>query len=401
MDFKDKLNLYRKNEPEKEPLPTSADITQSSDILGGELKTVDGISYRKYITQLPLSSNYGFINFQELFGDINLVYKHSGIKEHYPIQSLLFLDLETTSLSLGTGNYPFLIGFGRIEGNSFVTYQYFMQELASESFIQKEIVPFFQEAKALVTYNGKTFDVPLIKNRFRLTRIPGFPMTIPVVDLIYHSRRLYKHNFLNCRLMTLEKELVGFDRGPDIEGWAIPQAYFDFQREGTTDLIPQIISHNVYDIETMLALILILEGTYELLENREFHLLKKESIISIAGYIFHADKKLFADIVTYLGNDIMQHEKIYRKHITMLKQQERFNEAIPLLESVTNLYTLEELAKYYEHREKNYNKALTYTREALNIIELNNKLHSDSRHENFLKRENRLLLKLSQNNLTV
>jgi hypothetical protein len=184
-----------------------------------------------------------------------------------PVRDWLFLDLETTGLTGGTGTYAFLVGLGRLTEDGFHVRQFFLRDLAAEAEMLAAIVPSLKESQALVTYNGKQFDAPLLETRFRLARmLPRFA-TDPAAgaaglsgvaggvhfDVLYPARRLWRYRWDSLRLIDLEGNLVGFRRREDIPGERIPQTYFAFLRHGDERRLPQVFRHNADDLLTLAA----------------------------------------------------------------------------------------------------------------------------------------------------
>src|SRR5438309_4805441 len=144
-------------------------------------------------------------------------------------ERLLFLDTETTGLAGGTGTYAFLVGAGWIEDDRFVVVQHFMRDLDEEAALLAALAPLLERASALVTFNGSGFDVPLLETRFILGR-RRWPAALLHLDLMHPARRVWAARFVDCRLSTLEREVLGHRRENDVPGSVIPSLYFDFLR---------------------------------------------------------------------------------------------------------------------------------------------------------------------------
>ena len=169
-----------------------------------------------------------------------------------PLRDWLFLDLETTGLAGGTGTYAFLVGLGRLTDEGFHLRQFFLRDLAAEKDMLAALLPFLSGAQALVTYNGKQFDAPLLETRFRLMRLRA-PAERLHLDLLYPARRLWRHRWDSLRLVDLERNLLGFHRPEDIPGERIPQTYFDFLHRGEERRLPLVFRHNADDLLTLAA----------------------------------------------------------------------------------------------------------------------------------------------------
>lgn len=187
----------------------------------------------------------------------------SGHADAVHPEELLFLDTETTGLSRGAGTFPFLVGLGHLHNSKFVVRQLLLTSAAGEAAFLEEIQRSVRERPFLVTYNGKSFDVPLIRNRLILVR-DRLQAPVQHFDLFHILRRLYPHKRLTgYKQKDLEQELLGSERGNDIEGSAIPQIYFDYVKYGTDTGMASIIEHNWLDLVGMIFLFLEAVQIYE------------------------------------------------------------------------------------------------------------------------------------------
>ena len=173
------------------------------------------------------------------------------------------VDLETTGLSGGAGTVPFLIGMGWFEAGAFHTCQFFLASLAAERRTLAAVSPYLGSASALVTFNGRSFDGPVIDTRFALHRMSS-PLTgRPHIDLLHPARRLWP--MPETRLVSLERSVLGVRRVGDVPGAEIPGRYAAFLRGGDVTLLEPILEHNRLDLVslgvlTALACRLIADG---------------------------------------------------------------------------------------------------------------------------------------------
>lgn len=173
--------------------------------------------------------------------------------------ALLFLDLETTGLAGGAGTYAFLVGCGWFEGEAFRVRQFFMSAFTAEAAMLAAVEALAARFASLVTYNGRSFDVPLLENRFALHRMPGAVTALPHVDLLHPARRVWADlsgagEGGGCRLMTLEREHCGYVREGDVPGFEIPARYFDFVRSGDAGPLEPVLEHNRLDLLALAAM---------------------------------------------------------------------------------------------------------------------------------------------------
>ncbi len=179
------------------------------------------------------------------------------VREAFP-QGVLLLDLETCGLGSAM---IFLVGVIRQCGDELVVEQLLARSYNEERPILETLWGIASEAKSLVTFNGKSFDWPLVQDRTTYHRMgrSAHP-SMSHCDLLHHARRRWRHVLPNCKLQTLERAFCGRGRVDDIPGQRIPQAYHDFVRTGQTHELESILHHNALDLVTLLELTLLLIG---------------------------------------------------------------------------------------------------------------------------------------------
>jgi uncharacterized protein YprB with RNaseH-like and TPR domain len=179
-----------------------------------------------------------------------------------------FIDLETTGLAGGAGTYAFLVGVAWFDGDTFRTRQYFLSSYTAERTLLDGFVADVAGAGAVVTYNGKSFDLPLIETRCALHRMKAPLADRPHIDMLHPARRLWRADDElgepgSCRLATLEETLCGHRRVGDVPGCEIPSRYFHFVRTGDARPLDAVFEHNRLDL---LALALVTARAARLLE---------------------------------------------------------------------------------------------------------------------------------------
>jgi uncharacterized protein YprB with RNaseH-like and TPR domain len=171
----------------------------------------------------------------------------------------LFLDTETTGLAGGTGTYPFLVGIAWWDAGGLQVEQFFMRDFSEEHSLLHELSARLAQRPVLVTFNGKSFDWPLLENRFTMTRSISTPRLAAHLDLLHPARALWKLRLGSVRLVELERRVLdgprlGWHREDDIASALIPQYYFDYLRGGPSDPIVGIVRHNQMDLRGLAAL---------------------------------------------------------------------------------------------------------------------------------------------------
>jgi len=172
-------------------------------------------------------------------------------------QRMLFLDTETTGLAGGTGTVPFLVGLAWFEGRSLRVHQLFLPRMGEEAPLLRVLAERMAESSCLVTFNGKSFDWPLLRTRFVLNRVPT-PPELPHLDLLHCSRRVFKYRGNGARLVHLEEQVLGHQRVGDVDGSLIPDLYFRFLRGGDGSALTPVLEHNANDLLLLAALLGVL-----------------------------------------------------------------------------------------------------------------------------------------------
>jgi len=298
-----------------------------------------------------------------------------------PQQAFGFLDIETTGLSGGTGTYAFLIGIGRFEGDEFHLAQFFMRDPIEEPAQLFALEEFLAPCQALVTFNGKAFDAPLLNTRFTAhgwrTPLSG----LAHLDLLHLARRLWRDRLPSRTLGNLEVQILGANRiEEDVPGWMIPSLYMDYLRDGDARPLKNVFYHNAMDVVSLAALF---NHMAELLAN-PFDRAAEHGVdlISMA--------RLFEDLqdldsATRLYVHALNHpdaveqrlpEQILLDAIQRLamihKRQENLPAAVALWEQAARHQFLDahiELAKFYEHRLSNYQEAIQWTQSAMAVVQ--------------------------------
>ncbi len=169
---------------------------------------------------------------------------------------IAFLDTETTGLAGGAGTVAFLVGVGRWvpAAGSFRIVQLFLEDLDREPALLCQLARELAGVRCVVTYNGRRFDVPLLRNRCVLNRRPEPLDGASHLDLLPLGRSLWRLTQPDCRLTTLERGVLGVGRGRDVPGWEIPAVYSRYLRLGPDARLGAVFRHNRLDILTLAGL---------------------------------------------------------------------------------------------------------------------------------------------------
>jgi hypothetical protein len=293
-----------------------------------------------------------------------------------PAQGFAFLDTETTGLSGGTGTYAFLVGVGRFEQDEFHLEQFFMRDPLEEPAQLAAIEEFLAPCSALVTFNGKAFDVPLLQTRYLAQGWRPPFSDLAHIDLLHLARRLWRDRLPSRTLGNLEVQILGASRTlQDVPGWAIPQMYFDYLRSGDARPLEGVFYHNALDVVSLAALFNYMAG---LLAN------------PLDGSVEHgidliALAKLFEDMgdldrATRLYIHGLEHDlpkanllEAIQRLAGIHKRQDNLPAAVELWRQAAHHQHVQahiELAKFYEHQMRDYSEAAHWTQSALALLEL-------------------------------
>ena len=301
--------------------------------------------------------------------------RDSGL-EALDLQKSAFLDVETTGLAGGAGTYAFLVGIGWFDGQDFRLRQVFMRDYGEEPALVSVVEETLDPLSGVVSFNGKAFDVPLLETRFIMSR-RRFPLSsAPHLDLLHMSRRLWRLRLENCRLSSLETEILGLERHGDVPSHLVPQLYFEYLRYGRAEPLEGVFYHNAQDILSLAALTALSCTVFEDPLRHETtcgeDLYSLGRLYSLVGLGDRAEKALRAALETPIPDDL-RWQTVH--HLSFhLKRQENWPEAIELWqlaieENHGKLYPFVELAKYHEHRAKDFQTAEALVLRAIDLVQ--------------------------------
>jgi uncharacterized protein YprB with RNaseH-like and TPR domain len=293
-------------------------------------------------------------------------------------ESFAFFDTETSGLAGGTGTFAFLVGAGRFEKDHFHLEQFFMRDPSEEGALLLGLEKFLAPCKALVSFNGKAFDAPLLNTRYALAGWKSPLIDMQHVDLLHLARRLWRDRLPSRTLGNLEVQILGTSRNEEeVPGWMIPQLYFDYLRSGDAREMKNVFYHNAMDVVSLAALFKHVAGLLsDPLHQEEMDALDQASIARLFEDL--EDEELAIQLYT----DSLQqrvdslHDEQYWNALERLsflyKRREEYAQASVLWEEAAHngrLYAFVELAKVYEHTLGDLPQALEWTQKAIDCIE--------------------------------
>lgn len=357
-----------KNNPSKSftPLEKIMDIEEVETPFGTHLlkKSRFPLSYRhgkfplKTVFELPQETLVKVIQ-RENFHSLN-------------IRDFVFLDTETTGLAGGAGTVAFLIGIGYFTDKEFVVDQFFMRDFHEEPSVLYMVKDLIDRYKVIVSFNGKVFDWPLLKDRFAMHRLTLEKESFDHFDLLFASRRLWKERLASCCLSSIEENILQVKRKDDIPGELIPSVYFDYLREREGGPIKKVFRHNLKDILSLVTL----TGCVGTVINNPLPHCYPEDLYCL-GKLFKSTGDLekscecFLEAAKRAQTPVIK-QKSLKELSFLLKQKGEYDRAVDIWrwmisKNTMKLFPYIEWAKHLEHREKNYTKAIKVVKRAIEI----------------------------------
>ncbi len=286
----------------------------------------------------------------------------------------LFLDTETTGLAGGCGTYAFLVGIAWWEGGGLEIEQFFLREYSEERSMLFALRERIAEHPVVVTFNGKSFDWPLLETRYRMSRKVSVPTPRAHLDFLHTARNLWRLRLGSVRLSELERHVLGWDRGADLLSGVIPQIYFDYLRGGSPERLVPVLNHNQMDLRGLAALssrILSLLSDAETLGQDGLELFGVSRICEKRGEHTRARNLYEKSIASFLPAET---DRAARRSLARLAKREGdFKLACELWkEALGNsrhgYEAYEQLAIYYEHKVRNPDQARQIVQQGLNEL---------------------------------
>lgn len=314
----------------------------------------------------------------------------------------VFLDTETTGLSMGTGTYVFLVGAGYLDGDVFRVKQFFLNSPGDEEPFLEALHEFLRPFTTLVTFNGKAFDWPLLQNRFvRHRAFRRSPLNDPPhLDLLHPARRLWKRRLASCALSALERDILGIRRtAEDVPGWMIPALYFAYLRHGDGRDLQGVFYHNKLDILSLAALAIhidhILADPLGGMVSHGQDFLSLGTCYRRAGEQGPAlacyDHALRYQLSTDERGESWRYVAAIHKHERQWEAANRAWEQMIAAGGAWAIDALVERAKYLEHVERQYLEALDDVQQAFTLLDLHPDLAETVDANDLARRRARLL----------
>ncbi len=291
------------------------------------------------------------------------------------LQNFIFLDTETSGLAGGTGTYAFEVGLGRFTDEGFHLAQFFMRHPGEEPALLAGLSEFMDGMKAVVTYNGKAFDIPLLNTRYTMMGMSSPFIGVAHFDLLPLARRLWRIRLKSRTLSNVENQILGVERGEEeVPGYMIPEMYFDYLKTQDARSMGGIFYHNAIDILSLAGL--FSHMAFLLHDPHAEKITHIEDMVALAQFFESMDNIPQARDLYQQALALEMPEDLYWDTIErfsfLLKHQEDWETAKELWTKAAEnnaLYAIEELAKYYEHHVKILEIAKEWTLKGLAVIQ--------------------------------
>jgi tetratricopeptide (TPR) repeat protein len=314
---------------------------------------------------------------------------------------ILFLDTETSGLAGGTGTYAFLVGVGWYSETGFTVAQYFMRDPLEEPALLAAISERLAGFDVIVTFNGKSFDIPLLNTRLTLNRFPLPFGEMDHIDLLHLARRLWRNRLASRAMGDLEKDIIGFIRDQDeVPGYLIPQYYFDYLSSGDARPLAGVFYHNVFDIVSLAVLFDYMANVLDSPSDFNLHSLDVVAVARLYeenGRIEDAAELYEQGLSSGLPEEIFF--TTIDRFATLRRRQGQFQHAATLWEKsarMGNLSACRELSKLLEHNLKRPSDAIAWAQAGLDVCQKSRlpRYQAQLWHEEFTKRIERLRKKV-------
>lgn len=412
MNLKEKLASLERTHTIKAPSSESArPVGDFSHLMPGEVYLTRAGPCWHLHRQYDFDTFHGSFRLREFLqndpGLVPLMARQNG-NEPVSLERLLFIDVETTGLSGGIGTVAFLVGLGHFAPEMFVIDQFFMRGFQEEPAILQTVLDRLNEIRrqngVIVSFNGKSYDLPLLYNRAIFHRFLRTEPHLFHIDLLHSARRFWKKALPDCSLTTLEARLLHVRRSGDIPGSMIPEIYFRYLRSQDPRSMNPVFHHNQWDILSMVGLFHLMLQVYATGE----HGTRVPVDWLAIGHTFEEAKRMEQALAYYyrvlnINLPANRKKEVLLRIARIHKRRREWDVAVSIWEQTLamagfDVEPYEELAKVYEHHRHDLHLARQYTLRALQNVQLLATLGGEStwakEKQQLLWRLNRLQRKL-------
>ncbi len=373
-DFLDRFNKAR---------PLDVDIAAVDSFaaeVGGEIVVGDLGRFLLLSTSYPSGFAHGTQSLHSVFEREYVdpsKFDHKETQRRISLSEMVFVDAETTGLSAATGTVAFLVGIGVVNDGKLVVHQFFLPDYPDEPAMLDAISEVVEGRSAVVSFNGKCFDLPLLETRFTMHRMQTPFHGMCHIDLLHCCRRFWKGRFEDSTLQTLERELLSVYRYNDTPGYLIPQLYFEYLRHGRSEPLSGVLLHNRLDIVTLLFLADAVQKYLDRAEESAFYspldALRISRFYQRQGNVILACDAATRQLESFDGSS--ECLELCLHSFRLQKQLGRHEDALSTLgmlltvKGEIRLLALNEAAKILEHKKREYDRASALVVQALEYLD--------------------------------
>ncbi len=282
------------------------------------------------------------------------------------LRDFLFLDTETTGLRGGAGTIAFLIGLGQFQDKQFALTQYMIRDYHQEPAMLRQVFERFKQARCLVTFNGASFDMPLLESRATVNRLQDICQIPLHLDMIHAARRVFKLRIRQCSLTGIEQQVFGESRADDLPGAEIPARFFRYLKTGEEGLMQDVLEHNALDILSLARLTALVAQLHEspLASAHQKDMFSIGKVYEKHGQVEKAATCFRActdrDVRVMAGVRLAD---MLKRHRNNLEAADAYETLLSSQAASAHVYTA--LAKIYEHRLKDPARALAIVNQGM------------------------------------
>lgn len=355
--------------------PVGAPAKPLAEAVPGETIGDPACGFHLVRRDFPLHHRHGSVCLGDLLGTRADHFAFSACDEElraFNPRTACFVDTETSGLAGGAGTVAFLVGVGYFTDDAFRLDQCFLRDYDDEEPMLAFLAERFAQCETLVSYNGKSFDQPLLRTRFVQQRLPFRLEAAAHLDLVHVARRVWKRRLRDCSLGNIEREVLGIERVGDVPSHLIPQLWFNFLHTGDAAPLEGVFYHHQTDILSLVAVAAHLAECLETPEGAGFH--HREDRLSIVR-LHHRQKH--HDQVIALGRAFLEQDPaspLRAECLAMIAHAAQARKDWPAhaqaletwaAEFPQSIDALTALAKHLEHRARDHPRATTLVQQAL------------------------------------
>jgi uncharacterized protein YprB with RNaseH-like and TPR domain len=259
----------------------------------------------------------------------------------------VYIDTETTGLSGGSGTLAFLVGLAVVADDAIELTQFLLTKFSAEAALLSAFAECLSAHDRLVSYNGKSYDLPLLTSRLRMQALPQAFADLPHLDLLHPVRRLFGSRWDDCRLLRVEQQLLGFARVDDLPGSEAPAAWFSYVRDGHAAQLVKVVAHNQQDIVSLAVAHAALAQA--IAQPLDFGV----DLHALGRWLAESDAEAARELLQSHSGHLCNAGKRFLAHL--LRRAGHWPQAVALWETLAAhgcTDSIERLAKYHEHVSK-------------------------------------------------